>query len=122
MTNVLVCHSILYPQLKPEPQPDPPPPHEGEDFELLTDAAKDESSFSTFSDLHFVQATIECEPRTNSSNLLSHSVHLYSNIGIYYFFTFLSNDITRPATAPNSNIGYGFDVSCQVEPMAQIAV
>ena len=71
----------LYPQVKPEPQLFGGVPLD-DDALPFTDAAKDEICFSTFSDLHSGQTTV-CEPKTNSSKLLSHSVHLYSNIGIF---------------------------------------
>lgn len=102
-------------QLKPEPQPgraqagaDAPAP-DG------TDAANTESSFSTFDDWHFGQATFSSELATSSSNFSPQSAQRYSKSGIY-FSCLLSSDMTAPVTRPMVEVNHGLHIICHVEP------
>jgi len=56
--------------------------------EDVPEAANTESSLLTFSDAHFGQVTFDSLLATSSSNLWSHSEHLYSNRGIVFSLHF----------------------------------
>jgi hypothetical protein len=104
-------------QLKPDPQPGRAQDGAAALLPDETEAAKTESSFSVFDDLHFGQATDSSAVLTSSSNFAPQSAQRYSNNGIY-FSCLLSSDMTAPVTNPRLLVSQGLHMSCQVEPNA----
>ena len=91
-------------QLNPLPHEDCPQGRPEDEDEDLPEAEKTDRSRDTFSEPHLGQTTLGSLAETSSSNLSSHSEHLYSNSGIFDSYeTFISlNDMTAPVTTPTT--------------------
>ena len=96
----------------------PPLPHEGPEFDdpraILV--AKTDSSRSAFWERHLGHSTKSLGSATNSSNLASHSVQRYSNIGMVLFPS-QSSAPAAPASSPSPVVIYGLHQICHVEPI-----